>query len=55
METRKANVDSINVLLRELKSEGELASGHFPRDVSEKIAELNTNWKVRINTIDFLF
>lgn len=48
LETRKANVESINRLLTEFKAEGELASGQFPPDVAAKIARLNADWQVII-------
>ena len=48
LETRKANVESINELLMEFKAEGELTSGQFPQDVGEKIMRLNADWKVII-------
>ncbi|XP_057306952.1 utrophin-like isoform X3 [Hydractinia symbiolongicarpus] len=48
LETRKANVESINRLLTEFKAEGELASGQFPSDVAAKIARLNADWQVII-------
>ena len=48
LETRKANVESINRLLMEYKAEGELTSGQFPQDVGDKIARLNADWQVII-------
>ena len=45
LETRKANVEAINNLLSEFRSEGDLTTTDFPTEVRDKIERLNVDWR----------